>query len=82
MKTTHLKLTSHARRRCAQRCYREKHLALVLQYGTPTCDGVLMRKKDVQQAIADLRLQLHRLEHSARFAEAGIGTYRTVLGGR
>ena len=50
------KLTRHAEIRCAQRCYRNDDISLIIRYGTPTAEGVLMRKKDVLEAVQDLRL--------------------------
>lgn len=62
------RLTRHARVRCAQRNYDQQDLALLFRYGTSTKAGVLMRNKDAQEGLNDLRLQLNRLELMKRVA--------------
>ena len=56
------KLSRHARQRCAQRNYGDEMLAVILEYGTETAEGILMRKKDVEEALVDLRANLRDLE--------------------
>jgi hypothetical protein len=55
-------LSHHARRRCAQRSFRPDDIHLILQYGTPTREGILLRKKDARQAVEELRLELRNLQ--------------------
>jgi hypothetical protein len=58
-------LSQHARSRCAQRSYRKQDLKLVLHYGTPTAEGVLMTERDVMEARADLHQKLRHLTELA-----------------
>jgi hypothetical protein len=51
------KLSRHAEVRCAQRSYRHDDISVVLQYGTSTVDGILMRQKDVREAAQDLHVR-------------------------
>ena len=62
MHTPEYVLSRHASRRCAQRSFRPDALQLIFQYGTPTREGVLLRKKDARQAIEELRLELRSLQ--------------------
>jgi hypothetical protein len=39
----------------AQRSYRDDDISLAFRYGTPTAEGILMRKKDVREAVDALR---------------------------
>jgi hypothetical protein len=55
------KLSEHARSRCAQRSFRAEDIALILHYGTPTTEGVLMTEQAVREAAADLRAELRQL---------------------
>jgi hypothetical protein len=55
-------LSNHARSRCAQRSYRDEDIELVLHYGTPTAEGVLMTDKAVREAMGDLRAELRKLD--------------------
>lgn len=64
----HFNFSEHARQRCAQRNFRDQDLALVFRYGTPTHEGVLMRDKDVEAALGDLRIELQRLQKLERAA--------------
>ena len=59
--------TKHFETRFRQRGYQTGDLELVLEYGTPRPDGVLLRKKDVDRAISELKLEiesLQRLSHT------------------
>jgi len=60
-----LPFTSHARARVRQRAYRERDVALIIQYGRPTQDGHLLLRKDVEQLRRELKRLLDRLDHLA-----------------
>jgi hypothetical protein len=55
------KLSKHARSRCAQRSFRAEDIALILHYGMPTTEGILMTEQAVREAAADLRAELRQL---------------------
>jgi hypothetical protein len=56
-----LTFIAHAQLRRAQRCCSEADIALIVEYGTPAADGILMRAKDRNAALDDLRFQLRTL---------------------
>ena len=60
------RLTRHAERRCAQRGYRAKDLELILEYGTRTAEGVLLRHRDIRAHVEELRRQIRVMEKRQR----------------
>jgi len=68
------RLTQHARLRCAQRGYRLQDIELVLAYGTPTLEGVLLRYRDVQAPIEDIRRQIRAIQGKRKKAQPTLFT--------
>ncbi len=65
---TRLRRTRHVEERARQRGFKAGDLDLVAQLGTPTQDGVVLRRRDVDQVRSVLRRllgDLERLEGSA-----------------
>jgi hypothetical protein len=69
-----LELSLHGQRRASQRGRRRSDLDLVLEFGTPVKDGVVLRQKDVDRALGNLKRLVQRMEHL-------VGTYVVVRGG-
>jgi hypothetical protein len=55
-------MSLHATQRCAQRGVRPDDLALALQIGTATDDGIFVREADVRARVAELKRVIARLE--------------------
>lgn len=60
--TDALRVSKHARKRMQQRSVSDEDLGLLLQYGTEKGDGLVLRKRDAAQAIAEHKRQIDRLE--------------------
>ena len=57
-----MEITTHARSRMQQRAVRDLDLALIQKFGTEFDDGLVLRDKDVAEAICSMREEIHRLE--------------------
>ena len=57
-----LKITDHARTRLPQRNIKEEDVAIILNLGTETRDGVVMTNSDVRGAVEPLKRQIERIE--------------------
>jgi hypothetical protein len=57
-----LRITDHARTRLPQRNIKKSDLDLVMEHGTETRDGIILREKDVIEEIKELKAQIKRLE--------------------
>ncbi len=50
-------LTKHAEIRGQQRGFRTGDLDLIIEYGTPTREGIMLTKKDAQCAISEIQAE-------------------------
>lgn len=65
-------LTSHAMQRLRQRGFFNQDVQLVMRFGTEIPDGIMLRDKDVQTVVQDLKRlieRLHRLSGVCVIAE-------------
>lgn len=56
-----MRKTKHFRMRMQQRAVRDSDVELILQIGTQTDQGILVRDKDAQQAIAKREWEIERI---------------------
>lgn len=57
-----MKLTIHAEKRMQQRGRSERDIGLITTYGTPTRDGFLLRHRDADMRIRDLKKEITVIE--------------------
>jgi hypothetical protein len=57
-----MRMTRHAEHRFRQRGFKADDMALLEQYGTQQGDGILMRRKDVQEGIRGFKKRIADLE--------------------
>lgn len=75
--TDPVNLTRHAEERLRQRGYRERDLAIVLNYGTTCDEAVVLTDADVSRAIAEKKREirdLERLRGTALVVEGSVAT--------
>lgn len=61
--STKLRLSEHARTRMQQRGYRPDDSEIIVQHGTLTPGGYLMRNCDVDTLQRELKRQIRKLDH-------------------
>ncbi len=57
-----MKLSKHVRVRMQQRGRSEQDVNLITAYGTPTRDGYLLRRRDVDTRVRDLKKEISAIE--------------------
>ena len=74
------RLSRHGEARAQQRGYRHRDVGLIIEYGTPTHEGYILRRKDVNEVEREIKRLLDRLHHLAGSAAfIGDDTIRTVF---
>ena len=57
-----MEITAHAQKRMQQRGMKAADIELIINFGTSVPDGYLLRRKDVTEAVSDLKKDITRLE--------------------